>query len=252
MKILGIESAGLTASCAISEDNRLLCEYLLNHKKTHSEKLMPLIIKALEDREVKLNDIDVIAISKGPGSYTGLRIGAAIAKGLAQSISFSRSNEYTKESIQTSYDRSAYTEDMPIAAVPTMQALAANVFDNSRYIVPILDAKAGRIYSGIYKWENTSLITIKEQFAADIGELIDIIKNLDGEVVLNGDGSVNYRENLEEILNNKIIFAPEKYNILSASSVNFIAYQLIKENKLMAYNDFSPEYLRLSQAERLA
>lgn len=251
MKILGIESAGLTASCAISEDDRLLCEYLLNHKKTHSEKLMPLIIKALEDREIKLSDIDVIAISKGPGSYTGLRIGAAVAKGLAQAISLSRANEY-KDSTKTSYDKATSTEDMPIAAVPTMQALAANIFDNSRYIVPILDAKASRIYSGIYKWENSSLITIKEQFPADIEELIDIIKNLDAEVVLNGDGSVNYREKLEKTLNNKIIFAPEKYNILSASSVNFIAYQLVKENKLMPYNDFSPEYLRLSQAERLS
>lgn len=250
MKILGIESAGLTASCAISEDDRLLCEYLLNHKKTHSEKLMPLIIKALEDREIKLSDIDVIAISKGPGSYTGLRIGAAVAKGLAQAISLSRANEY-KDSTKTSSDRSVNTEDIPIAAVPTMQALAANIFDNNRYIVPILDAKAGRIYSGVYKWENSSLITIKEQFPADINELIDIIKNLDAEAVLNGDGSVNYKENLKEALNNKIIFAHEKYNILSASSVNFIAYQLVKENKLMPYNDFSPEYLRLSQAERL-
>lgn len=237
MKILGIESAGLTASCAISEDNRLLCEYLLNHNKTHSEKLMPLIIKALEDREIKLNDIDIIAISKGPGSYTGLRIGAAIAKGLAQAIS---------------YDRPKDIEDMPIVAVPTMQALAANVFDSSRYIIPILDAKSGRIYSGIYKWENSSLITIKEQFAADIEELADIIKSLEGEAILNGDGSVNYREILEKNLNSKIIFAPEKYNILCASSVNFIAYQMIKENKLMSFNDFSPEYLRLSQAERLA
>lgn len=252
MKILGIESAGLTASCAISEDDRLLCEYLLNHNKTHSEKLMPLIIKALEDREIKLSDIDVIAISKGPGSYTGLRIGAAAAKGLAQAISLSRVNGYSKDRAKTGSDKSANTEDMSIAAVPTMQALAANIFDNNRYIVPILDAKAGRVYSGIYKWENSGLITIREQFPADIEELIDIIKNLDAEAVLNGDGSVNYRENLDKILNNKIIFAPEKYNILSASSVNFIAYQMIKENKLMPYNDFSPEYLRLSQAERLA
>lgn len=252
MKILGIESAGMTASCAISEDDKLLCEYLLNHKKTHSEKLMPLIIKALEDREIKLSDIDVIAISKGPGSYTGLRIGAAIAKGLAQAISFNRSNAYAKESSQVEVSVPVPDVDMPIAAVPTMQALAANIFDSSRYIVPILDAKAGRIYSGIYKWKDESLTTIKEQFPADIEELIDIIKNLDGEVVLNGDGSVNYRENLEKNLNNKIIFAPEKYNILSASSVNLIAYQLIKENKVMPYNDFSPEYLRLSQAERLA
>ncbi len=234
MKILGIESAGLTASCAISEDDKLLCEYLLNHKKTHSEKLMPLIIKALEDREIKLNEIDIIAISKGPGSYTGLRIGAAIAKGLAQAIGLSGAN------------------DIPIAAVPTIQALAANIFDNNRYIVPILDAKSGRVYSGVYKWQNSSLITIKEQFPADIEELVDIAQNLESEVVFNGDGSVNYREVLEKSLNNKAFFAPEKYNILRAASVNFIAYQLVKEDKLMSYNDFSPEYLRLSQAERLA
>lgn len=252
MKILGIESAGITASCAISEDDKLLCEYLLNHKKTHSEKLMPLVIKALEDREIELNDIDLIAISKGPGSYTGLRIGAAIAKGLVQAISLSRANESLKDNVNTSTDKTAYVNDMQIAAVPTMQALAANIFDNSRYIVPILDAKSGRVYSGVYKWEKSSLITIKEQFPADIAELVDIIQNLDAEVVLNGDGSVNYREVLEKALNDKVIFATEKYNILSASSVNLIAYQMVKENKLMSYNDFSPEYLRLSQAERLA
>lgn len=236
MKILGIESAGLTASCAISEDNKLLCEYLLNHKKTHSEKLMPLVIKALEDREIQLDDIDIIAISKGPGSYTGLRIGAAIAKGLAQAMSLNKSDEM----------------DVHIVAVPTMQALAANIFDNNRYIVPILDAKSGRIYSGIYKWENDSLLTIKEQFPADIDELINIVKELNDEVIVNGDGSVNYREILESSLNGKVVFSPEKYNILSASSVNYIAYQLIKENKIMSYHEFSPEYLRLSQAERMS
>ncbi len=227
MKILGIESAGITASCAISEDKTLLCEYTQNHKKTHSEKLMPLIVKAMEDREIKLKDIEVIAVSRGPGSYTGLRIGAAIAKGLAQAA------------------------DIPIIAVPTMQALAANVFDSNRYIVPILDAKAGRVYSGIYKWENDNLITVKEQFPTDIHELADIIKSLDKECVLNGDGSVNYREVLENSANN-IAFAPEKYNILSASSVNYIGFQLIKENKLISCYEFSPEYLRASQAERMS
>ncbi len=227
MKILGIESASITASCAISEDEILLCEYTQNHKKTHSEKLMPLIVKALEDNEISLNDIDVIAISKGPGSYTGLRIGAAIAKGLAQAL------------------------DIPMVAVPTMKALAANVFDSSRYIIPILDAKGGRAYSGIYKWENNNLVTVKEQFPINIDELVDIINGLDNDVVLNGDGSVNYKEVLQSKINKKIYFAPEKYNILSASSINHVGYQLIKENNMLSCYDFSPEYLRPSQAERM-
>ena len=227
MKILGIESSGITASCAISEDEILLCEYTQNHKKTHSEKLMPIIVKALEDNEISLNDIDVIAISKGPGSYTGLRIGAAIAKGLAQAL------------------------DVPMVAVPTMKALAANIFDNNKYIVPILDAKGGRAYSGIYKWENNKLMTIKEQFPVNIDELANIINDLDGDVVLNGDGSVNYKEVLQSKINKKIYFAPDKYNILSASSINHVGYQLIKENKMISCYDFSPEYLRPSQAERM-
>ena len=227
MKILGIESSGITASCAISEDEILLCEYTQNHKKTHSEKLMPLIVKALEDSELGIKDIDYIAISKGPGSYTGLRIGAAIAKGFAQAL------------------------NIPMVAVPTIKALAANVFDNSKYIVPILDAKGRRAYSGIYKWENNELITIKEQFPIDIDELVNIINELDNDVLLNGDGSVNYREFLESNINKKVTFAQERYNILSASSINQIGYQLIKENKAISCYDYSPEYLRPSQAERM-
>ena len=227
MKILGIESSGITASCAISEDDILLCEYTQNHKKTHSEKLMPLIVKALEDNEIELKDIDYIAISKGPGSYTGLRIGAAIAKGLAQAL------------------------NIPLVAVSTMEALAANAFDNSKYIIPILDAKGQRAYSGIYKWDNNKLITIKEQFATNINELISIINNLDMDILLNGDGSVNYREILESNLNGKATFSPERFNILNASSINHIAYQLVKDNKTMSCYDFSPEYLRPSQAERM-
>lgn len=227
MKILGIESSGITASCAISEDEILLCEYTQNHKKTHSEKLMPLIVKALEDNELELKDIDYIAISKGPGSYTGLRIGAAIAKGLGQAL------------------------NIPMVAVPTIEALAANVFDNEKYIVPILDAKGNRAYSGIYKWEDNKLITVKEQFPIDIDELVNIINELDKAVVLNGDGSVNYREFLESNIKINVTFSPERYNILSASSINQLAYQLIVENKTISCYDFSPEYLRPSQAERM-
>lgn len=227
MKILGIESAGITASCAISEDELLLCEYTQNHKKTHSEKLMPLIVKALKDSDINLREIDAIAVSKGPGSYTGLRIGAAIAKGLAQPL------------------------NIPIAAVPTMKALAANIFDSGRYIIPIIDAKGGRTYSGIYKWSDGELVTVKEQFPVNIDELIDIINDLGEEAVLNGDGSVNYKEALQNKIHKKIFFASEKFNILNAASVSYVGYQLAKSNKTVSCFEFAPEYLRPSQAERM-
>lgn len=228
MKILGIESATITASCAVSEDEKLLCEYSQSYKRTHSEKLMPLIKKILEDNELTLKDIDAIAISKGPGSYTGLRIGAAIGKALAQAI------------------------DIPVISVPTMMSLAANVYDTERYIVPILDAKGGRVYSGIYKWEDNKLVAVKEQFPTNIEDLIDIVNKLDKHVVLNGDGCVAYKEILNEKLTVNTVYAPERFHVLKASSVNFIGYQMAENTETMSCYDFVPEYLRPSQAERMS
>lgn len=228
MKILGIESATVTASCAVTNDLTLLGEYSQSDKKTHSEKLMPLIVKLLEDNDIKLKEIDAIAISKGPGSYTGLRIGAAIGKSLA------------------------HAQNIPVIAVPTIDALAANVYDTDGYIVPIMDAKGGRAYSGIYKWQDEQLITIKEQFATDMEELIEIINKLDNKVIINGDGSKVYKELLKEKVTQNVIFAPEHLNILKASSVNFIAFYLYNKGITTNAFDFAPEYLRLSQAERMS
>lgn len=227
MKILGIESATITASCAVSEKDVLLCEYSQSYNKTHSEKLMPLIIQALKDNSITVDELDYIAISKGPGSYTGLRIGASIAKGFS------------------------IAKDLPIVAVPTMKSLACNIYSNSEYIVPIMDAKGNRAYAGVYKWENNSLKTIKEQFACNIEDIPEIINSLDSDVIINGDGAVIYKEYLETNINKKIYFAPEQFSVLKASSICFLAYEMILEGKIVSCDKFAPEYLRLSQAERM-
>ncbi len=226
MKILSIESASVTASCAVAEDENILGEYTLRHKKTHSEKLMPLIEELMKELELKMDDIDVIAVSEGPGSYTGLRIGAAIAKSLA------------------------FAADIKIVSVPTIKSLAANVFDLDKLIVPIMDAKAERIYTGIYKWENGECKEVLEQFPCNIDDLIEILNNYKEPVIFNGDGSVNYREKIEKNLNRKAYFAPEIFNYLKASSISLIAYKMAVDGKLIPANDFKPQYLRLSQAER--
>ena len=173
MKILAIESASVTASCAVIADGNLLGEYTLNHKKTHSEKLMPLIEELMKELELKIQDIDAIAISEGPGSYTGLRIGAAIAKSLAFAV------------------------DIPIAGVPTTKSLAGNILDSTKLIVPIMDAKAGRIYTGIYRWSQGALVEVRKQFPCNINELMDILNEYDEPVVFNGDGSVSYKDIIE-------------------------------------------------------
>ena len=226
MKILAIESASITASCAVSQNDIILGEYSLSHKKTHSEKLMPLIESLLSDMEINLDDIDVIAISEGPGSYTGLRIGAAIGKSLA------------------------FAKNIPIANVPTMKSLASNIYFTDKYIVPVMDGKAGRVYTGIYKWVNKRLTTIKEQFPANIEDLIEMLNQINEPIILNGDGSVNYKSIFDEMMKIKPLFSPNQFNYLKASSLVSIGYEIAKSQETMKAFDFSPKYLRLSQAER--
>ncbi|WP_019229475.1 MULTISPECIES: tRNA (adenosine(37)-N6)-threonylcarbamoyltransferase complex dimerization subunit type 1 TsaB [Sedimentibacter] len=226
MKILAIESASVTASCAVSEDFNVLGEFTLSHKKTHSEKLMPLIEELLKELEIKIQDIDVIAVSEGPGSYTGLRIGAAIAKSLA------------------------FAGKLPIVNIPTMKSLAGNVYDKEKLIVPVMDAKAGRVYAGIYKWEGEELKSVKEQFPCNIEELVDILNQYQEPVILTGDGSVSYRNIIEEKLNNKAYFTPNKFNNLNAATLCFIGCSMAKKGETITASSFKPQYLRLSQAER--
>mgnify|MGYP000880603396 FL=1 len=226
MKILSIESASVTASCAVSEGENILGEYTLRHKKTHSEKLMPLIENLMKELELKINDIDIIAISEGPGSYTGLRIGAAIAKSMS------------------------FAADIEIASVPTIQSLAANIYDRDKLIVPVMDAKAGRIYTGIYRWTDGECREVLKQFPCNIDDLIEIVNGYEEPVVFNGDGSVNYREKIESGINRKVDFAPEIFNYLKASTLALIAHKRAIEGNTICARDFKPQYLRLSQAER--
>jgi len=226
MKILAIESASITASCAVSENDVVLGEYSLGYKKTHSEKLMPLIENLLEDMDIKIKEIELIAISEGPGSYTGLRIGASIAKSIAYAI------------------------NVPIVNIPTMKSLAANIYSVDRNLVPIMDAKAGRVYSGIYKWDNDNLTTVKEQFPTDIDELIEMLNDKKIPVILIGDGSENYKNLLVEKLKVEHIFSPKQFNILRASSLACLGYSMVLSGDTITASEFSPKYLRLSQAER--
>lgn len=226
MKVLAIESASVTASCAVSDDDTVIGEFSLSHKKTHSEKLMPLIESLINELGLKLQNIDVIAISEGPGSYTGLRIGAAIAKSLA------------------------YAEGIHIANVPTMKSLAFNVYYEDRFIVPIMDAKAGRIYTGIYKWNNENIMTVMKQFPCNIEELIEKLNSLNEIIILNGDGSVNYRNLLEDKLDRNPLFSPKYCNYLKASSLAILGYEMALRGETVTASEFIPKYLRLSQAER--
>ena len=129
MKILALDSSGLVASVAVLEDDALLAEYTMNYKKTHSQTLLPMLDEMAKMIDLDLNTIDAIAVAGGPGSFTGLRIGSATAKGLGLALS------------------------IPIIPVPTVDALAYNLYGSDKLICPIMDARRNQVYTGIYRFE---------------------------------------------------------------------------------------------------
>lgn len=148
MRILAIDSSSMVATVAITTDGILNAEYTINHKKTHSQTLLPMIAEIVKMIEIDMDSIDAVAITGGPGSYTGLRIGSATAKGIGLAL------------------------NKPIINVPTMDALAYNLYSSQYVICPIMDARRGQVYTGIYKFEETEMKTIKPQCIMMIDELI--------------------------------------------------------------------------------
>ena len=149
MKLLALDSSGLVASVAVLEDDSLLAEYTVNYKKTHSQTLLPMLDTVAQMIELNLNDLDAIAIAAGPGSFTGLRIGSATAKGLGLAL------------------------NKPLIAVPTVDALAYNLFGTDKLICPIMDARRAQVYTGIYRFEDHKLIPLENQMAISVKELAE-------------------------------------------------------------------------------
>ena len=227
MKILGIESAALVASVAIIDEDVTIAEYTTNFKKTHSETLLPMLDEIVKMTGISLSELSAIAVSGGPGSFTGLRIGAASAKGLGLAL------------------------DLPLIHVPTLDAMALNIYSSDALIVPIMDARRNQVYTGIYK--NTGkLEVIRESMAISIDELLDILRKIDKEekIVFLGDGVPVFREYIDENFEIAHDFAPANLNRQRASNIAMLGMEMFKEGKSMVSDDMRPEYLRKSQAER--
>lgn len=227
MRILGIDGSGLVASVAIVEEDNLLGEYTTGYKKTHSQTLLPMLDELAKMVELELNTIDAIAVAAGPGSFTGLRIASATAKGLG------------------------FTLGCPIVSVPTVDALAFNLWGSQDLICPIMDARRGQVYTGLYKFEpDKSFVVQKEQCAVDFHEIADEINAIGQPVVFLGDGVPVFSETISSIIKVPYSFAPASINRQRAASVATLGQILFKEGKFESAADHRPEYLRLSQAER--
>lgn len=226
MKILALDSSGLVASVAVVEDDNLLAEYTVNYKKTHSQTLLPMLDEIAKMIELDLEMIDAIAVSAGPGSFTGLRIGSATAKGLGLALK------------------------KPLIAVPTVDALACNLYDTNGIICPMMDARRKQVYTGVYRFKDHQLETISEQKAISVEELIEELNAQKEPVTFLGDGVSVYQEILKEKMEVPYTFAPAHMNKQRAGAVAVLAKQYYKEGNIQTAAQHQPEYLRVSQAER--
>lgn len=226
MKILAIDSSGLVATVAVAEDNNLLGEYTINFKKTHSQTLLPMLDEVKRTIELDLNTIDAIAISGGPGSFTGLRIGSATAKGLGLAL------------------------DKPLVHVPTLDALAYNLWGSSDVICPLMDARRGQVYTGIYTFEGEALKAIKKPCAISIEELIEAVNEQNRAVIFLGDGADVFADTIRESCTVPFRFAPAHVKKQRAASVAVLGMKLFAQGTYESAAEHKPDYLRLSQAER--
>lgn len=236
MRVLAIDSSGMTATVAVVEDTQTIAEYTVNFKKTHSQTLLPMIDTMGKMIELDLKSIDAIAVAGGPGSFTGLRIGSATAKGLGLAL------------------------EKPLIHVPTVDGLAYNLYGCQDIICPIMDARRKQVYTGMYTFarremegsKETELVldVLEAQNASPIDELIERLNIHGRPVVFLGDGVPVYQDIIREKMRVPFSFAPASANRQRAAVVGALGIQYYKEGKFETAMEHQPDYLRVSQAER--
>ena len=226
MKILGLDSSGIVASVAIVEDDVLIAEYTVNYKKTHSQTLLPMLDEIAKMTELDLNSIDAIAVAAGPGSFTGLRIGSATAKGLGLALK------------------------KPLIAIPTVEGLAYNLYDISGLICPMMDARRKQVYTGIYRFTDHQLKVVEDQMAVPMETVIEKLNQYGEAVTFLGDGVPVFHELIAEKMTVPYSFAPAHVNKQRAAAVATLGEIYYRQGKTETAMEHVPDYLRVSQAER--
>lgn len=237
MRVLAIDSSGLTATVAIVEDDTMIAEFTINYKKTHSQTLLPMIDEMVKMVEADLDSIDAIAVAGGPGSFTGLRIGSATAKGLGLALG------------------------KPLIHIPTADAMAYSIYGCEDIICPIMDARRNQVYTGIYSFvpkkekEDSGQLkyafqVIRVQMAVSVEDLIRRLNIYGRRVVFLGDGVPVYKEMLEKGLKVPYFFAPSYSNRQRSAVVGALGIRYFKQGRYESAAEHRPDYLRVSQAER--
>ena len=224
MKILALDSSGLVASVAVVEEENLLAEYTVNYKKTHSQTLLPMLDELKRMVELDLSTVDAIALTKGPGSFTGLRIGSATAKGLGLAL------------------------DVPLVEIPTLDGLACNLYGTDKLVCPIMDARRNQVYTGIYEFMpgqigrfSYDMRVIREQCAVAFDEIAEALNGLDRSVIFLGDGVPVFRERMEQVMRVPYTAAPLHRARQSAAAVASLGRLYYEQGRTVDGAVFVPE-----------
>lgn len=231
MKILAFDSTACAASVALAEDDRILSYTVADNGLTHSEILLPIAEELCRSASLALSDADYYAVTVGPGSFTGVRIGVSVVKGLAL--------------------RYPEADRKNCVAVSTLEALAENLFGLDGIYCAVMDARRGEVYNALFRLENGALARLSPDRALPLSALAEELNTLykDTPVRLVGDGyDVAYSALSERGVH--LLNTPELLRLENAASVAKCAYRLIKEGKAISDRALSPVYLRLPQAER--
>ena len=232
MLALGLDSSTNVAGVAVINDDNVLAEFFLNTGKTHSQRLLPLLSEMMNFSDLKLQDLDVFAVTSGPGSFTGLRIGMTTMKTLAQ------------------------VTGKPLVGVPTLDALAMNLTNKAGLVCPILNARKNEVYTAVYRWESNSYLNrLTDYMAVSPAELIDKLKKFkDEKIIFLGDGVSVYKEYISERLGFRASWAVSTHLLPRASQAAYLGMNLFKQGMAVDnLHDFQPLYIRPSEAEvRLA
>lgn len=224
MKILAVDTSTKMGSIALSDNENLLAEMQLNVEATHTEKLLPAIETLLHQTGCDLSKVEGLAVSIGPGSFTGLRIGLATMKGFAQA------------------------RQIPLVGVSSLLALAHNGLTSDQPVVAMIDAHRQEVYAAGYLFKNRSIENIIEEQAVKPDILCKKLAKL-GACWLIGDGAIRYSQIFQEHLGSKVHFPPTPLMRLQAKWVGYLGWQSLKKEEGKDWTRLTPNYLRKSDAQ---
>jgi tRNA threonylcarbamoyladenosine biosynthesis protein TsaB len=223
MKVLGIDTSTSCGSVGMIDDESIISEYLLNIPATHSERLLGAVELILKEARFAVEDLDGWAISLGPGSFTGLRIGVSTVKGLALA---------TRK---------------PVAGISTLDVLASQISPTPYLICPILDARKGEVYTAFYRYGQGN--DLKRQSAYRAIKPEDLVKEIKERTIFIGDGVRTYGNFLRNSFPSSVLFPPHHLNVPHGSGVAKLGLELLRKGEYLDLATFTPLYIRPSEAE---